>query len=607
MPRSKAKEARRRDPAAEARHAGFSAVGAHGLLGPLLRRVSIGDVDAWGIRANVLPRGGLVAVDGRGRLVYHGGARAEIGEWIWAVSHALTHLGFGHADPAHLDGRGSYTAEWRAACCVVVDRFLDGLRIPGTPAVPTGFDGDEDGLARRFAAVGIPAALGAAGTAGSRPDLWEDLGDGRSFGQPPPASSWRRTFALGLAAAVEDAVDAVGLSERSAGRAGRTAWSRALDWFTASYPLLGALAAGFEVVEDLEVCRANGIAVAAVCPASGELYLNPQVSLSDDERRFVVAHELLHAGLRHDTRCGGRDPELFNVAADYVINGWLLQMRVGAMPDGCLHDPRLAGMSVEEVYDRLAQDMRRFRKLAASRGVCVGDVLGRPLPRPDEHVQAVDLDGFYRRALTQGLELHRRVDRGFVPAGLEEEIRALEHPPPPWDVQLAAWFDERFLPLETRRTYARPSRRQSSTPDIPRPSRQLPEELFTTRTFGVVLDTSGSMDSQLLGRALGAIASYATARDVRRVRVVFCDAAAYDAGWLSPEQIAGRVKVRGRGGTVLQPGVDLLLADPGFPAAGPILLITDGHCDHVRVRRDHAWLTPRRLPFTPRGPVFRIS
>jgi hypothetical protein len=90
--------------------------------------------------------------------------------------------------------------------------------------------------------------------------------------------------------------------------------------------------------------------------------------------------------------------------------------------------------------------------------------------------------------------------------------------------------------------------------------------------------------------------------------VVFCDAAAYDAGFLAPDEIAGSVRVRGRGGTVLQPGVDLLERAEDFPDEGPILMITDGWCDRVRVRRDHAWLVPAgaRLPFTPRGPVFRV-
>jgi hypothetical protein len=68
------------------------------------------------------------------------------------------------------------------------------------------------------------------------------------------------------------------------------------------------------------------------------------------------------------------------------------------------------------------------------------------------------------------------------------------------------------------------------------------------------------------------------------------------------------VKVRGRAGTILQPGIDLLEGAGDFPQDGPILVITDGWCDRVRVRREHAFLTPvgARLPFVPRGPVFRI-
>jgi predicted metal-dependent peptidase len=117
------------------------------------------------------------------------------------------------------------------------------------------------------------------------------------------------------------------------------------------------------------------------------------------------------------------------------------------------------------------------------------------------------------------------------------------------------------------------------------------------------------MRRELLGKALGAIASYSRARDVPAARVVYCDAAAYDAGYLPADEIAGRVQIRGRGGTVLQPGVDLLERADDFPPDGPILLITDGQCDHVRIRRPHAWLIPAgaTLPFAPKGPVFRVQ
>ncbi len=116
------------------------------------------------------------------------------------------------------------------------------------------------------------------------------------------------------------------------------------------------------------------------------------------------------------------------------------------------------------------------------------------------------------------------------------------------------------------------------------------------------------MNHDLMGKALGAIASYATARDVPAARVVFCDTTAYDAGYLPVNEIAGRVRVQGRGGTVLQPAINLLPWAPDFPPDGPILIITDGACDVLQVRRPHAFLIPlgARLPFTPRGEVFHL-
>ncbi len=66
--------------------------------------------------------------------------------------------------------------------------------------------------------------------------------------------------------------------------------------------------------------------------------------------------------------------------------------------------------------------------------------------------------------------------------------------------------------------------------------------------------------------------------------------------------------MRGRGGTELQPGVNLLERADDFPRDGPILIITDGWCDVIRVRREHAYLIPEgaSLPFRPKGPVFRM-
>ncbi|WP_394621054.1 hypothetical protein JNUCC0626_18750 [Lentzea sp. JNUCC 0626] len=487
-----------------------------------------------------------------GLLFAHPTRKATEDEWVWVFAHCLLHLGFQTHD------------------CKPVLEFQPALKFG---RMPEGWDPDRC----------------VRGEESKEPEKWSNR------------------FAAGLSNAAAAAIDVAGGARSSLtdSRPIKTQWELALGWFVSNYPLLGALATTMKIVADAELARGWDISIAAVSTASAEIYVNPLAGLTRLEWRFVLAHEMLHAALRHCNRVGGRDAYLWNIAADYVVNGWLVEMGVGVAPSGALHDPELRGLSVESVYDRITTDLRRYRKLLTLRGNHQGDLLGEPLRGPSDFA---DLDDFYRRALLTGLSYHTSA-RGLLPAGLVEEIRALEHPPLSWDAQLALWFEE-FVPVqEKRRSYARSSRRQASTPDIPRPGWVRPETRDQRPTFGVVLDTSGSMDPKLLGKALGAIASYAAARDVPAARVVFCDAMPYDAGYVPVEDIAGRVTVRGRGGTVLQPGIDVLERADDFPAAGAILVITDGYCDVLRIRRDHAFLIPAgaHLPFRARGPVFRMS
>ncbi|MFE6764609.1 hypothetical protein [Streptomyces sp. NPDC057689] len=591
------------DPATEAFAAGLALVKRNPAFAAVAASVCRQD------KCALTPAGGMAAVTSNGTIHVHPTRRADPAEWAWVLAHCLLHLGFGHVPASADEPRVQPDRFDLAARCTVVNRFL--LTHPiGTPpaALPESFPGgDEELLAARWRRDGIPVALEHCGAAGEHPDQVLTTWNAWNNAAVP---DWETAFAHALTRSVSAAMDvAGGRRDRATGElAPQRPWDRALNWFVSSYPLLGGLAAGLRIVADAELARTQGIAIAAVSAVAGEIYINPLRGFTDEEWRFVLAHEMLHAALRHGERRGGRDPFLFNVAADYVVNDWLVQMRVGDMPEGLLYDPDLRGLSAEEVYDRIAHDLRRRRRLATLRGKGTGDILGEPLPHAGTRPYT-DLDEFYRRGLTQGFDLHQYGERGLLPAGLVQEIRALSHPPVPWDARLARWFDEYVPRPEPVRSYARPARRQASTPDIPRAGRYFPPQETARCTFGVVLDTSGSMNSTLLGKALGAIASYAEARDVPAARVVFCDAAPYDAGYLPPAEIAGRVRIRGRGGTELQPGVDLLQRADDFPPGAPVLVITDGWCDVLRIRREHAYLVPQgaSLPFTPRGPVFRLA
>lgn len=430
------------------------------------------------------------------------------------------------------------------------------------------------------------------------------------------------TYALYFAHALADsASQTVGLAGGNKGRAGGylTPAEKAAQWFINRYPLLGGLASAFQVIDDYEYCIREEIQIAAVDAELGENYVNLAAGLDSEELRFVLEHEYLHAGLQHHLRCQGRDPYLWNAACDFVINGWLAEMETGKMPEqGLLYDESLKGLSAESIYDMLLIDMKKYLTTGTFRGYGKGDILrdrtggngenrGRKVRKSGE---GLTMDEFCRRALAQGLVYHQSSGRGLVPEGLIEEIRSLAMPPISWDVELARWFEKYFLSLEPKRTYARPSRRQGATPDIPRPRYVRDEPKENARTFGVVLDTSGSMSAKMIGKALGSIASYAAAREVPYARVVFCDARAYDAGYLALEDIAGRVEVKGRGGTKLQPAVDLLERAKDFPKRGPILIITDGEIeDKLHIRHEHAFLMPKgnRLPFRAKGEVFYFN
>ncbi|MDR1486668.1 MAG: VWA-like domain-containing protein [Deltaproteobacteria bacterium] len=553
----------------------------------------------------------------QGHILVNRSRRLEAEEWAYVLAHGLLHYAYWHFDAAGARSKAD-PVKWNVACDMFVTRFLRDIKLfkapefinTEAPYPPV----SEEELYRLLMMEKLDKedhggfSLGAGFT-----DMDDEPKQIDFVWMRNKSQEYKEIFESSLTDAVCAAVEVAAGHYDDLNQAAEkkiTKAEKARRWFIDHYPLLGALAAAYALEEDSDVCLRAQIAVAAVSESLATIYINSRIKMTEQECRFIIAHELLHVGLRHHSRCQGRDPFLWNVACDFIINGWLVEMRVGVMPEfECLYDLKFKDMSAEQVYDAIVRDIRRFKKLATLRGVGLSDILGEG-EVGFKQSSSIDLDEFYRRALTEGLEYHKKLGgRGFLPAGLEEEIRALYRRPIDWDVRLARWFDSFFEPLEKIRTYACLSRRQASTPDIPRPRlRPRPESMYS-RTFGVVIDTSGSMDRYALAVALGTVASYASSRDVPFVRVVYCDAAAYDAGYVSPEAIMSSVRIKGRGGTILQPGIDRLQQAEDFPKDGPILIITDGKCDRFVVKRPHAVLLPkgRRLPFPARGEIFEFE
>lgn len=540
-------------------------------------------------------------------ITYNGRVRLSPEQWAYVTAHLLLHSGLGHTNPQKVS-KGMDIFLWNTACDIYVTKFLHDIRFKGdfdNISLIENFEGstkDEMTIYRYLSEhpekVPLYQELGMYQKGHNDIYDLDKIWNTNFFRWNNPEQKFAAALQHSVKSVLQSASSQTLLSEDN------TRSRKAANWFLNSFPLLGSLAAHFKVIENHDYCYRNDIHIAAVDVSAKEIYVNPSCGLSDNELLFVLAHEYLHAGLDHANRTKGRDPYLWNIACDYVINAWLLEMNVGTMPEnGLMYDETLKDMSAEEIYDELVRNLRISRKLMTFRGYGKGDILGTDEPQHNH----VSLDEFCRNALMQGLEYHISTSRGVVPAGLIEEIRALAIPPIEWDIELAIWFDDFFAPIEKHRTYARPSRRQSSTPDIPRPSYYIDDTQTEGRTFGVIIDTSGSMSPTDIGIALGAVAGYAQSRDVPKARVIFCDAKAYDMGYLSPQDIAGKVEVIGRGGTVLQPAVDLLENARDFPKDGAVLIITDGYIERdLKVKRQHAFLIPQGhiLPFRPTGKVF---
>ena len=96
--------------------------------------------------------------------------------------------------------------------------------------------------------------------------------------------------------------------------------------------------------------------------------------LTKDERLFVLAHEVWHSALLHFTRCGARDRERFNLAADLEIH-FTLEPEKMQEPYVLPHDPAWRSLSAEEIYERLPQNLADMGKLpcAAKASRSLGD------------------------------------------------------------------------------------------------------------------------------------------------------------------------------------------------------------------------------------------
>ncbi len=99
------------------------------------------------------------------------------------------------------------------------------------------------------------------------------------------------------------------------------------------------------------------------CPTAAtdgrHLFYNTQFfnALSNKEIEFVIAHEILHCVFDHIIRREGRDPMIYNIACDYIVNNILVRDKIGEPVKmiKIFQDFKYDQWSSEAVYDDIFQ------------------------------------------------------------------------------------------------------------------------------------------------------------------------------------------------------------------------------------------------------------
>lgn len=157
--------------------------------------------------------------------------------------------------------------------------------------------------------------------------------------------------------------------------------------------------------------------------------------LTTKQVEFVIAHEILHAVFDHMGRNEGRDRKIWNIAADYCVNGQLTKDRIGEVPSAIqiFHDVKYYGYSAEQVYDEIYEKYDDEEL----------DALGQLL---DEHVDWGNQDGKNGQPQYSKDELKKIRDEmreavmqaaqaagaGNIPASVARMIKDLTEPKMNW-------------------------------------------------------------------------------------------------------------------------------------------------------------------------------
>lgn len=293
------------------------------------------------------------------------------------------------------------------------------------------------------------------------------------------------------------------------------------------------------------------------------LYIHPGffTDLSVTQRIGLLAHEVLHVALDHMHRRGNRDPRVWNVAGDYVINGMLLKAGY-QLPAGGLCDSQYDGMSTEQVYDILHKKSDEQKKQLIAK--CPQDIqYPEQAKDPSTAVTKEDVADIVLRATTQAKAMGQ--DPGSLPSEIGIQLQRTINPPLPWNVILQNYLTN-FSKDDY--TFRRPNRRFLPKAYLPTAHSEAICDL------AVCVDTSSSVDDHQFNDFITKIYEMQQLLKPKKISVM-----AFNTGFVSEQEVDEnecpfrKLKFNGRGGTSIKP-VHKWIAEKKPTVA---LIFTDGY------------------------------
>jgi predicted metal-dependent peptidase len=242
-------------------------------------------------------------------------------------------------------------------------------------------------------------------------------------------------------------------------------------------------------------------------------------SLSLAEVEAVLCHEVLHCANGHPWRKDGREHQRWNQACDYAINP-LVDGAGMRLPSCALNDPQFAGKSAEWIYGKLPaqppeggdgnpQDGGEGRATPGQ-----GDPGGCGEVREDRSSEAEANQSEFEVATLQAAQAAKAM--GKLPGGLDRLIDQIKRPAVDWKSAL-----RRFVQQTAKADYSwkQPNRRYlAGGLYLPEMRSEQMEPLV------VAVDTSGSIDADLLAQFTAELNAIAAECQPETVHVVYADA-----------------------------------------------------------------------------------